>query len=96
MIDTYLEEYPVSYLCPRVTIQRTRCDGLPCVRGTDITAKSIATLAHNGATQEDVLDKYPELTLDDLKDVYLYYQGPYEMFYHLELDYTPETKTIYL
>ena len=96
MIDTYLEEYPVSYICPRVTIQKHRCDGLPCVRGTDISAKSIAILAHNGATQEDVLDKYPELTLDDLKDVYLYYQGPYQMFHHLELDYTPETQTIFL
>jgi uncharacterized protein (DUF433 family) len=96
MIENYLEEYPVSYLCPRVTIKKGRCDGLPCVRETEITTKSIAILAHNGTTQEDVLKKYPELTMDDLKDVYLYYQGPYQMFYHLELDFTEETKTIFL
>ena len=51
MIDYYLEEYPVSYKCPRITIKKDRCDGLPCVRGTEIPAKNIATLAHNGMTQ---------------------------------------------
>jgi uncharacterized protein (DUF433 family) len=54
MIEEYLSEYPVSYLCPRVTIQKNRCLGLPCVRGTEITTKSIAILAHNGANQEQV------------------------------------------
>lgn len=96
MTEEYLEEYPVSYLCPRVTIQKYRCGGLPCVRGTEITAKSIATLAHNGVTQEEVLKKYPELTMEDLRDVYLYYKGPYKMFYRLELDYEEETTTVFL
>lgn len=94
MIEEFTEEYPVSYICPRVTIKRGRCDGLPCVRGTEVTAKSIAILAHNGAVQDDVLKKYSELTMDDLKDIYLYYQGPYKMFQHLELDFTEETKTV--
>lgn len=96
MTEEYLEEYPVSYICPRVTIKKGRCDGLPCVRGTEITAKSIATLAHNGLTQDDVLIKYPELELDDLRDVYLYYQTTFKMFYHLEIDYPEETKTVFL
>lgn len=96
MIDYYLEEYPVSYKCPRVTIKKDRCDGLPCVRGTDIPTKNIATLAHNGMTQDQVLEKYPELTMEDLKDVYLYYKGPFRLFYHLELDYLPETEKVFL
>lgn len=90
------EEYPVSYLCPRITIQKGRCDGLPCVRGTNITTKSIAILAHNGATQDDVLQKYSQLTMEDLEHVYLYYRGPYSMFAHLEADYDEETKTVFL
>jgi len=96
MIEEYLEEYPVSYLCPRITIKKNRCASLPCVRGTEITAKSIATLAHNGVSQEEVLQKYPELTIEDLRDVFLYYQEPYLMFLHLELDFNEETKTVFL
>lgn len=96
MIDDYLEEYPVSYRCPRVTIKKYRCDGIPCVRGTDIPAKNIATLAHNGMPQDEVLKKYPELTMEDLRDVYLYYQGPFRLFYQLELDYSPETEKVFI
>lgn len=96
MIEEYTKEYPVSYECSRITIKRDRCDGLPCVRGTEITAKSIATLAHNGMSQEEVLEKYPELTMEDLRDVYIYYQGPSYLFRQLELDYSEETKTIVL
>ena len=96
MIDEYLEEYPVSYKCPRITIKKGRCGGLPCVRETEITAKSIAILAHNGVTQQKVIQKYPELTMEDLLDVYIYYQGPAYMFSQLELDYDNETKTIFL
>jgi uncharacterized protein (DUF433 family) len=96
VIDEYLEEYPVSYKCPRITIKKGRCGGLPCVRETEITAKSIAILAHNGVTQQKVIQKYPELTMEDLLDVYIYYQGPAYMFSQLELDYDNETKTIFL
>jgi uncharacterized protein (DUF433 family) len=96
VIDEYREEYPVSYRCPRITIKKGRCDGLPCVRKTEITAKSIAILAHNGATQQQVIQKYPELTMEDLLDVYIYYQGPASLFRNLELDYEEETKTILL
>lgn len=96
MIEEYTEEYPVSYKCPRVTIKKGRCDGLPCVRGTEITAKSIAILAHNGMSQEQVLEKHSELTMEDLRDVYIYYQGPAYMFRHLELDFDEETKTVVL
>lgn len=82
-----IEEYPVSYICPRITIQKNRCNGLPCIRGTEITTKSIAKLAHNGMNQEEVLELYPELEEEDLRDVYIYYQGPFRMFCHLEVDY---------
>ena len=53
-------------------------------------------LAHNGVTQEQVIQKYPELTMEDLLDVYIYYQGPASLFRNLELDYEEETKTIRL
>jgi uncharacterized protein (DUF433 family) len=96
MIEEYTEEYPVSYLCPRITIKKYRNQGLPCIRGTEIPAKTIAILAHNGLSQKDVLEKYPELTMEDLKDVYVYYTGPFIMFKNLEVDYGEETKTVIL
>lgn len=80
----FTEEYPVSYLCPRITIQRDRRDGKPCIRGTEITAKEIANLANFGLSQLDVLKKYPNLTMEDLTDVYIYYHGPHLMFQNLE------------
>lgn len=88
MINEYIEEYPVSYQCPRITIQKGRCDGLPCIRGTEITAKSIAKLAHSGMNQDKVLELYPELEMEDLRDVYFYYHGPFRMFSHLEVEYS--------
>jgi uncharacterized protein (DUF433 family) len=96
MIEEYLEEYPVSYKCPRVTIKKGRCDGLPCVRGTDITTKSIAILAHNGLNQDEVLNMFPQLTIEDLRDVYIYYQGPSFQFLSLELDQENETEKVFL
>jgi uncharacterized protein (DUF433 family) len=84
MIEEYLEEYPVSYLCPRITIKKGRCDGLPCVRGTDVAAKAIAILAEQGLTQDEVFVIYPTLTVEDLIDVHSYYQGPIKMFSHYE------------
>lgn len=80
----FLEEYPVSYLCPRVTIKRDRCGGKPCIRGTEITVKKIANLANSGVSQQEVIKKYPELTMEDLRDVYIYYHGPHLMFQNLE------------
>lgn len=84
MIEKYLEEYPVSYLCPRITIKRDRCDGLPCVRGTDITAISLAILANDDISPEEIIQIHPTLTMEDLIDVYVYYQGTIRMFSHYE------------
>jgi uncharacterized protein (DUF433 family) len=84
MIEEYLEEYPVSYLCPRITIKKGRCDGLPCVRGTDVPVKVIAILAEEGLTQDEIFQIYPSLTMEDLIDIYSYYQGLSNMFSYYE------------
>jgi uncharacterized protein (DUF433 family) len=97
MIEEYLEEYPVSYECPRVTVQKGRCDGRPCIRGTEITTRAIASLANAGITQQEILKSFPQLTMEDLLDVYIYYHGPWVLFKHLEKDLlTDETTKIEL
>lgn len=93
MIEEYLEEYPVSYKCPRITIKKERCDGRPCIRGTEITARSIAALANVGITQQEIIKEFPQLTMEDLYDVYLYYHGPWTMFMHLEKDLIKDETT---
>ena len=93
MIAEYLEEYPVSYQCPRITIKKGKCDGRPCIRGTEITARSIAALANAGISQQEILEQFPQLTMEDLYDVYLYYHGPWAMFTHLEKDLISDETT---
>jgi uncharacterized protein (DUF433 family) len=93
MIDEYLEEYPVSYKCPRITIQKGRSDGRPCIRGTEITTRTIASLANAGITQQEILESFPQLTMEDLLDVYIYYHGPWTMFRDLEKDLIKDETT---
>lgn len=95
MTEDYLEEYSVSYECPRITIKKDRCEGRPCIRGTKIPARVIASLANAGITQQEILKSHPELTMEDLLDVYIYYHGPWLGFKHLEKDFpNPETTKI--
>lgn len=93
MIEEYLEEYPVSYQCPRITIKKGRRNGRPCIKGTEITARSIAALANAGITQQEILAEFLDLTIEDLYDVYLYYHGPWTMFMHLEKDLIEDETT---
>jgi uncharacterized protein (DUF433 family) len=92
MIEEYLDEYPVSYKCPRITIKKGRCEGKPCIRGTEITVKSISSLANVGINQNEILEGFPQLTMEDLYDVYVYYHGPWIMFRNLDvIDSNQET-----
>ena len=41
-------------------------DGKPCVRGTRLSVEFLLELAASGATQADILARYPQLTADGL------------------------------
>jgi uncharacterized protein (DUF433 family) len=46
--------------------------GKPCVRGTRLSVEFILELAATGATQEQILAEYPQLTQDGLAAAFRY------------------------
>jgi uncharacterized protein (DUF433 family) len=53
-------------LLSRVSIEPNRCGGKPCIRGTRIYIAVILDGLAEGLTPEQILDHYPQLTLDDV------------------------------
>ena len=46
--------------------------GKPCVRGTRLSVEFVLELAASGATQEQILAQYPQLTPEGLAAVFHY------------------------
>jgi len=46
--------------------------GKPCVRGTRLSVEFLLELAASGATQEQILAQYPQLTQDGLAAAFRY------------------------
>jgi uncharacterized protein (DUF433 family) len=71
--------YPVSNLGRRAMATEGRIEinpkimlGKPIVRGTRLTVELILRKLAEGATQADLLDAYPQLTVDDVRAVMRY------------------------
>jgi uncharacterized protein (DUF433 family) len=50
----------------RITVDPAVCLGQPTIRGTRITVSVLLRLLGSGHPPEEVLDAYPELTLEDI------------------------------
>ena len=50
----------------RITVDPNVCGGKPCVRGTRIYIAIILDGLAEGLTPEQIIDHYPQLTLDDI------------------------------
>ncbi len=46
--------------------------GKPCIRGTRISVEFIVELAASGASREDIVREYPQLTSDDVAEALRY------------------------
>ncbi|MEL6439811.1 MAG: DUF433 domain-containing protein [Cyanobacteria bacterium J06621_8] len=57
--------------------------GKACVRNTRIPVWTLVSLRQQGATEQELLDNYPSLTLEDLTAVWGYYYN-----HQLEIDRT--------
>ena len=53
-------------LLDRITVDPRVCGGKPCIRGTRINIAVILDGLAEGLTPEQIMDHYPQLTLDDL------------------------------
>lgn len=47
-------------------------DGKPCVRGTRLSVEGLLELAASGATHEQILARYPQLTAEGLAAAFRY------------------------
>ena len=53
----------------RITVRPDQMGGVPCVRELRIPVATVVGLLAQGMAEEEVLAEYPDLELDDLRDV---------------------------
>lgn len=51
----------------RISVNPNVCFGKPCVRGTRIWVSLVLDFLANGATVDDILREYPQLTREDVQ-----------------------------
>ena len=51
----------------RITINPAQCGGRPCIRGMRIRVKDVLDMLAEGATEQEILQDYPDLQLDDIR-----------------------------
>jgi len=56
-----------STLLDRIVQDPNVCGGKPCVRGTRVYVAIILDGLAEGLTPEQILDHYPQLTIDDVR-----------------------------
>ena len=52
----------------RISITSEICSGKPCIRGTRIMVKNILGMISGGYDFPRIMDAYPELTEDDIRE----------------------------
>lgn len=56
----------------RITIEPGKCSGEPCIRGLRIPVHLVVSLLAAGETSETILDHYPELEQEDIRQSLAY------------------------
>lgn len=56
----------------RITIDPDKMGGIPCIRGLRIPIATIVGMVANGMTEKEILDAYPDLEPEDIKEALLY------------------------
>ena len=54
-------------LLQRISIDPAICGGKPCIRGHRIWVSLIVDLLATGSTVDEILEQYPQLTVDDIR-----------------------------
>jgi uncharacterized protein (DUF433 family) len=62
----------IENLLERITIEPGKCGGRPCIRGKRIRVSDILDLLASGASQQEILQDYCFLELDDIRAVLFY------------------------
>ena len=56
----------------RISLERGKRVGRPCIRGLRISVYDVVSMLSGGMSQEEVLEDFPELTKDDILAVLSY------------------------
>lgn len=59
-------------LLSRICVDRSVCGGKPCIRGTRIYVEIILDGLVDGLTPDQLIEHYPQLTLDDIRGALAY------------------------
>jgi uncharacterized protein (DUF433 family) len=56
----------------RITTNANQMGGAPCIRGLWIPVATVVGMVADGMTQEEILDAYPNLQAEDIKQALRY------------------------
>ena len=56
----------------RITIDPEKMGGAPCIRGLRIPVATVVGMIATGSTKEEILQEFPDLEPDDLKEALLF------------------------
>lgn len=56
----------------RITVRPEQMGGVPCVRGLRIPAATVVGMVADGATESEILDAYPDLEGEDIREAVRY------------------------
>lgn len=56
----------------RITIEPGKMGGVPCIRGLRIPVSMIVRLVAGGMSEREILDAYPDLEPDDIREALRY------------------------
>lgn len=59
-------------LLKRITVEKDKCGGKPCIRNMRIRVKDVLNMLASGMSNQEILDDYPYLENDDIRAVLMY------------------------
>ena len=56
----------------RISVNPNQMGGVPCIRGLRIPVSTVVGIVAEGMTQEEILDAYPDLEPEDIREALLW------------------------
>lgn len=56
----------------RITVDPNQMGGVPCIRGLRIPVATVVGMMAEGQTNDEILEAYPDLEIDDLREALKY------------------------
>ena len=70
----------------RITLEPGKRGGRPCIRGLRITVYDVLSMLAGGMTHQEILEDFPELTVEDIMAVLAYAADREHQVYSLRVN----------